>query len=139
MRVEQHFVGLEKIGANEKGPAIRQLHVSDLQLDPLIANERPSPALSARFSASRTVERGAPSRREISCAETDSDLRRIISRAWRIVIRSAGIDRSSLDCQRSDLIRPTAAPATARNYPGGIIPLQGGGIISESGGAIIPF
>jgi len=37
------------------------------------------------------------------------------------------------------MIRPTAASATARNYPGGIIPLQGGGIISEQGGAIIPL
>ena len=35
-----------------------------------------------------------------------------------------------LDCQRSDLIRPTTDPVTARNHPGGIIPLQGGEIIS---------
>ena len=53
-----------------------------------------SPALSARLSASRTVERGMPRRREISCAEIDVDFSRIISRAWRIVIRSAGMDRS---------------------------------------------
>jgi hypothetical protein len=38
-------------------------------------------------------------------------------------------------CQRSDLIRPTAAPANPRKTPGGIIPLQGGGIIPELGAA----
>jgi len=96
-----------------------------------------SPAPAARLSASRTVERGMPSRRDISCADNDEEFSRIISRARRIVIRSADMI-TPWDCQRSDLIRPTAAPATARNYPGGIIPLQGGGIIQESGGAIIP-
>lgn len=53
-----------------------------------------SPAPSARCSVSRTVERAMQSRRDLSCAETDEDFSRIISRAWRIVIRSAGIDRS---------------------------------------------
>ena len=53
-----------------------------------------SPAASVRFSVSRTVERAMPSRRAISCAETDEPFSRIISRAWRIVIRSAGIDCS---------------------------------------------
>lgn len=48
------------------------------------------------------------------------------------------MDRFPLDCQRSDLFRPTAAGATARNHPGGIIPLQTGAFISEWMGAIIP-
>ena len=51
-----------------------------------------SPAVSARFNVSRTVERAMPSRRAISCVDTDEDFSRIISRAWRIPIRSAGID-----------------------------------------------
>ena len=53
-----------------------------------------SPAVSVRFNASRTVERAMPSRRAISCVETDENFSRIISRAWRIVIRSAGTDCS---------------------------------------------
>jgi hypothetical protein len=53
-----------------------------------------SPAASVRFSVSRTVERARPSRRAISCADTHENFSRIISRAWRIVIRSAGTDRS---------------------------------------------
>ena len=52
------------------------------------------PAVCVRFSVSRTVERAMPSRRAISCVETEETFSRIISRAWRIVIRSAGIDRS---------------------------------------------
>jgi hypothetical protein len=52
------------------------------------------PAVSARFSVSRTVERAMPSRRAISCADSDENFSRIISRASRIPIRSAGIDRS---------------------------------------------
>jgi hypothetical protein len=53
-----------------------------------------SPAPSARFKVSRTVERAMPSRRAISWADTHEDFSRIISRAWRIVIRSAGTDCS---------------------------------------------
>ena len=40
-----------------------------------------SPAVSVRFNASRTVERAMPSRRAISCVETQENLSRIISRA----------------------------------------------------------
>jgi hypothetical protein len=52
--------------------------------------DRPAP--STRFNVSRTVERARPSRRAISCVDTDEDFSRIISRASRIPIRSAGID-----------------------------------------------
>jgi hypothetical protein len=38
-------------------------------------------------------------------------------------------------CQSGDLITPTAAPANADMTTGGIIPLQGGAIIQESGAA----
>jgi hypothetical protein len=47
------------------------------------------PAVSVRFNVSRTVERAMPSRRAISCVDTNENFR-IISRAWRIVTRSAG-------------------------------------------------
>ena len=50
------------------------------------------PRSSARFNVSRTVERAMPSRRAISCVEIDENFSRIISRASRILIRSAGID-----------------------------------------------
>jgi hypothetical protein len=52
MSVEQHFMGLKKVSANKKGPAVRQLHVSDLQFDPLIANDRPilAPVELERFA-----------------------------------------------------------------------------------------
>ena len=69
-----------------------------------------SPAVSVRFNVSRTVERAMPSRRAISCVDTQENFSRIISRAWRTVIRSAGTDRS-LGLPKGDLIRPTAAPA----------------------------
>src|SRR6516165_10761018 len=66
-----------------------------------------------------------PSRRAISCVDTQEDFSRIISRAPRISIRSAGTDCSFGSCQRGDLIRPTTAPANPRKTPGGIIPLWG--------------
>src|SRR6516165_8095871 len=50
------------------------------------------PAVSTRFNVSRTVERVMPSRRAISCVDTQENFSRIISRASRIPIRSAGID-----------------------------------------------
>jgi hypothetical protein len=39
--VEQHLVGLLRIGAENEGAAIGKLDVSDLQLGPLAANDRP--------------------------------------------------------------------------------------------------
>lgn len=50
--VKQHFVGLVKIGADKKSAAIGQLHVSDLQFDPLATNDRPilAPVELERFA-----------------------------------------------------------------------------------------
>ena len=45
---------------------------------------------------------------------------RIISRAWRIVIRSAGTDRSLGLAKGATWIRPTAAPTNPRKTPGGL-------------------
>jgi hypothetical protein len=56
------------------------------------AQDSQRPPSTSAFS--RTVERAMPSLRAISCVETDENFSRIISRAWRIVIRSAGTDRS---------------------------------------------
>jgi hypothetical protein len=39
--VEQHFVGLQQIGAQREGAAVGQLGVGDLQLGPLAAKDRP--------------------------------------------------------------------------------------------------
>jgi hypothetical protein len=39
--VEQHLVGLLRIGAENEGAAIGELDVSDLQLGPLAADDRP--------------------------------------------------------------------------------------------------
>jgi hypothetical protein len=39
--VEQHLVGLQLVGPDHKGPAVRQLGVRGLQLDPLAADHRP--------------------------------------------------------------------------------------------------
>jgi hypothetical protein len=39
--VEQHLVGLLKIGAENEGATIGKLDVSDLQLGPLAGNDRP--------------------------------------------------------------------------------------------------
>src|SRR5271166_6499140 len=83
-----------------------------------------SPAPSARFNVSRTVERAVPSRRAISCVNTPENFSRIISRASRIPIRSAGID-PPLGLPKG---RPDQANGGARqsvNDPGGIIPLRG--------------
>src|SRR5271163_1766573 len=97
-----------------------------------------SPALSVRFSVSRTVERAMPSRRAISCIETDENFSRIISRAWRIVIRSAGIDPPlGLPKGRPDQANGGARQST--NDPGRDHSVMGGAIISESGGGIIPL
>src|SRR5271163_946158 len=97
-----------------------------------------SPALSVRFSVSRTVERAMPSRRAISCIETDENFSRIISRAWRIVIRSAGIDPPlGLPKGRPDQANGGARQST--NDPGRDHSVMRGAIISESGGGIIPL
>jgi len=52
MSVKQHLVRLQKIGANKKRPAIRQLRMSDLQFDPLVADDRPifTPVELERFA-----------------------------------------------------------------------------------------
>ena len=41
MRVEQHLVGLQKVGPNGEGPAIRQLGVRHLQLGAHTTQDRP--------------------------------------------------------------------------------------------------
>src|ERR1700728_5231446 len=98
--------------------------------------DRPAP--SVRFRVSRTVDRAMPSRRAISCVDTDEDFSRIISRASRIPIRSAGID-PPLGWPKG---RPDQANGGARqstNDPGRDHSVMGGEIISESGGGIIPL
>src|ERR1700735_5664853 len=98
--------------------------------------DRPAP--STRFNVSRTVERARPSRRAISCVDTDEDFSRIISRASRIPIRSAGID-PPLGWPKG---RPDQANGGARqstNDPGRDHSVMGGEIILESGGGVIPF
>ena len=39
--VEQHLVGLLRIGPENEGAAVAELEVSDLQLCPLASNDRP--------------------------------------------------------------------------------------------------
>ena len=41
MGVEQHLVGLLRVGPENEGAAVGQLEVSDLQLGPLAGNDRP--------------------------------------------------------------------------------------------------
>ena len=41
MGVEQHLMGLLRIGAENEGAAVAELEVSDLQLGPLAGNDRP--------------------------------------------------------------------------------------------------
>ena len=83
-----------------------------------------SPAVSVRFNVSRTVERAMPSRRAISCVDTQENFSRIISRAWRTVIRSAGTDRSlGLPKGRPD--QANGGARQSRKDPGGIILLWG--------------
>src|SRR5271155_3323162 len=97
-----------------------------------------SPAPSARFNVSRTVERAVPSRRAISCVDKPEHFSRIISRASRIPIRSAGID-PPLGLPKG---RPDQANGSARQSmkdPGRDHSVMGGAIISESGGDIIPL
>ena len=38
--IEQHLVGLEQIGPDQEGPAVRQLHVRHLKLRALPAQQR---------------------------------------------------------------------------------------------------
>src|SRR5271166_1581918 len=97
-----------------------------------------SPAPSARFNVSRTVERARPSRRAISCADKQENFSRMISRASRIPIRSAGIDPPlGLPKGRPDQANGGARQST--NDPGRDHSVMGGAIISESGGGIIPL
>jgi hypothetical protein len=41
MRIEQHLMRLQQIGPDHKRAAVRQLYVSDLQLDALATNISP--------------------------------------------------------------------------------------------------
>src|ERR1700723_3144432 len=94
--------------------------------------------VSARFNVSRTVERAMLSRRAISCVETQENFSRIISRASRIPIRSAGIDPPlGLSKGRHDQANGGARQSV--NDPGRGSSAMGGAIISESGGGIIPL
>jgi hypothetical protein len=40
MRIEQHLVGLQRVGPDEKGAAVAQLEMRRLQLNPLAADDR---------------------------------------------------------------------------------------------------
>jgi hypothetical protein len=87
-------------------------------------------ARSARFNVSRTVEGATPRRLAISRVATAAEnFNRIISRAWRIATRSAGIDHS--------LGLPKARPKQASgdrhrrtSYPGRDYLVTVGGFIS---------
>src|SRR5271170_250536 len=99
------------------------------------------PATSARFNASRTVERAMPSRRAISCVDTQENFSRMISRASRIPIRSAGIDPPlGLPKGRPDQANSGAHQSTndlGRDHSvtvGGIIPELGGGFLRNQHG-----
>src|ERR1700690_4354729 len=95
-----------------------------------------SPAVSVRFNVSRTVERAMPSRRAISCVDTQENLSRIISRAWRIVIRSAGIDPPlGLPKGRPDQANGVARQSTKHTDRDHSV--MGGAVISELVGDII--
>ena len=50
--VEQHLVGLQPVGPDDEGPAVRQLGVRRLQLDPLAVDHRPvlAPVELERFA-----------------------------------------------------------------------------------------
>ena len=52
MRVEQHLVGLQRIGADEEGAAVAKLEMRRLQLYPLAADDRPvlAPVELKRFA-----------------------------------------------------------------------------------------
>src|ERR1700749_4420152 len=96
------------------------------------------PAVCARFTVSRTVERARPNRRAISCVDTDAAFSRKTSRASRMFVRSAGIG-CSLGLPKG---RPDQANGGARqggHDPGRDHSVMGGEIISESGGGIIPL
>ena len=56
MGVEQHLVGLLRIGAENEGAAVGELDVSDLQLGPLAGDDRPifRPVELERFARPRT-------------------------------------------------------------------------------------
>src|SRR5277367_5515575 len=97
-----------------------------------------SPAPSARFNVSRTVERAVPSRRAISCVDTPENFSRIISRASRIPIRSAGID-PPLGLPKGGPDQANGGARQSTNDPGRDHSVIGGEIISESGGGIIPL
>src|ERR1700692_531414 len=98
--------------------------------------DRPAPSI--RLNVSRTFERARPSRRAISCVDTDEDFSRIIARASRIPIRSAGIDPPlGLPKGRPDQAHGGGRPS--RDDPWRDHSVMGGAIISESGGGIIPL
>ena len=101
-------------------------------------NGQARPAPSARFNVSRTVERAMPSRRAISCVDTPENFSRIISRASRIPIRSAGID-PPLGLPKGRPDQANGGARQSRNDPGRDHSVMGGEIISESGGGIIPL
>jgi hypothetical protein len=90
-----------------------------------ILRQRPGEASDVRpLQGLRAVDRAMPSRRAISCVDTQENVSRIISRASRI--QSAPLASILLwGCQRDDLIRPTAALANPQMTPVGIIPLWG--------------
>jgi len=70
--------------------------------------------------------RFAMTRRKPPVREISAILRQSFSDFYRALIIPS-------DSQGSDLIRPTAARATAQNYPGEIIPLQGAGSSRKRG------
>ena len=59
MRVEQHLVGLLRIGPENEGAAMGELEVSDLQFGPLTADDRPifRPVELKRFARQKRQRR----------------------------------------------------------------------------------
>jgi hypothetical protein len=64
--VEQHLMGLQKIGAQQEGPAVRQLDMGDLQLRALAAEHRIvlAPVELERLAGAESQrDEGSPARR----------------------------------------------------------------------------
>jgi hypothetical protein len=75
-----------------------------------------------RFSVSRTVDGANPVRRAISCREVPANLKRKISRTWRIEILPAGINPLLSQSQKADPThsqqRLPISPTPGRHHPG---------------------
>lgn len=63
--IEQHLMGLQRIGAQEKGPTVRQLDMGDLKLRALTADNREvlAPVELERFTSTKGQRNERPSTR----------------------------------------------------------------------------